>query len=368
VNTERKLSFIDGSKLITEALVQSGADMFVGYPITPSNRFYEYGQKRFPQFLPAPDEISVVQWMAGAAAMGKLPVTATAFPGLALMVESINMAYAMELPMVIIVTQRLGPSTGFATIGAQGDLSLVNGIIPGFPLPTFCPSDFEDCWNLSHKALLTAVSLRTPVILLTSKEMVMTNRSFDMTLLEELSHVKHAPADLTKEYKSYESTPDLVPPFLSLKNSTYQVRINASMHNQTGKIVKNDESLSVTKRLAEKIMTRATDLAHFTYAKQADASKLIITYGVSAFAVRDAIKDLELKGEKVSYLILKTLIPISAEVKNIITSYTEVIIVEENLNGQLKEMLFGKMPPNNVRSITSFGKMISPSEIALKTH
>lgn len=367
MKTERKLSFIDGSKLITEALVQSGADMFVGYPITPSNRFYEYGQQRFPQFFPAPDEISVVQWMAGAAAMGKLPVTATAFPGLALMVESVNMAYAMELPMVIIVTQRLGPSTGSATIGAQGDLSLVNGIVPGFPLPTFCPSDFEDCWYLSHKALSTAVSLRTPVILLTSKEMVMTSRSFDMALLDELSLVKHEPVDLKKEYRSYETTPNLTPPFLSLKNIKHQVRINASMHNETGKIVKNEESLSVTKRLAEKIMRRASELAHFNYNKSANASRLIITYGVSSFAVKDALMDLEHEEQKVSCLILKTLIPISEEVKRLIASYAEVIIVEENLNGQLKEMIFGKMPPDHVRSITSFGRMISPSEIVNKT-
>lgn len=81
---QQRLALIDGSKIITEALVRSGADVFVGYPITPSNLFYKYAGKRFSKFFAAPDEITVLQWMSGFSAAGRLPVTATAFPGLAL--------------------------------------------------------------------------------------------------------------------------------------------------------------------------------------------------------------------------------------------------------------------------------------------
>ena len=91
-----------------------------------------------------------------------------------LMIETLNMAYMMELPMVIVLVQRLGPSTGSATTGAQGDLLLLRGCVSGgYPLPVFCPSDLTGCWTLAAHAVHTALALRTPVVLLTSKEMLM---------------------------------------------------------------------------------------------------------------------------------------------------------------------------------------------------
>ena len=104
-NRTGHLVLMDGSRLIVEACARAGADTYVGYPITPANLIYAYGSSRFPAVLPAPDEISAAQWMVGLAAAGRLPVSATSFPGLALMVESINMAYMMELPMLIILVQ-----------------------------------------------------------------------------------------------------------------------------------------------------------------------------------------------------------------------------------------------------------------------
>ncbi|MDW7992897.1 MAG: hypothetical protein RMK65_12440, partial [Anaerolineae bacterium] len=104
----------DGSRLIAEACVRAGADAYVGYPITPASLIFFYASRRFPIALAAPDEITALQWMAGLAAAGHLPVSATSFPGFALMVESFNMAYMMELPMLVVLAQRLGPATGTA--------------------------------------------------------------------------------------------------------------------------------------------------------------------------------------------------------------------------------------------------------------
>jgi 2-oxoglutarate ferredoxin oxidoreductase subunit alpha len=138
-----RISFIDASRLMIEGAVQAGAQVFVGYPITPANLLYAYSSRRFPIVLPAPDEITTLQWMSGFSAIGKIPVTATSYPGLALMTESIGMAFMMELPMVIVLVQRLGPSTGTATCGAQGDISMINGINSGgYPIPTLCPASF----------------------------------------------------------------------------------------------------------------------------------------------------------------------------------------------------------------------------------
>jgi 2-oxoglutarate ferredoxin oxidoreductase subunit alpha len=360
-----KTTLIDGSKIITEAIVRAGADVFIGYPITPSNLFYSYGQKRFPSFYAAPDEISVLQWMAGFSAAGKLPVTATAFPGLALMVESLNMAYMMELPMVLIIVQRLGPSTGSATTGAQGDLAVLNGIISGgYPLPVFCPSDFEDAWELAEKSVKTAIEFRTPVILLTSKEMIMTNKSFDLSKLTEIKKVVKPELKLNGEYKPYKPGKDLVPPFLPVSNTEYQVRINASTHDYEGMIRKNSpESLGNTKRLKAKFDKRIDELTLYDYDKEEGADKLIVTYGISTDAVRDALEEMRNKGQKVSMLTMKTLIPVSDEVMDIMDSYKEVIFVEENITGQLKEMIYGKRNYKHIKKVNKIGSMIDPHEI-----
>ncbi len=137
------------------------------------------------------------------------------FPGLALMVESLGMAFMMELPMVIMLVQRLGPATGTATCGAQGDISLLNGINSGgYPVPTLCPSSFEDCYSLSAKAVEMAVTLRSPVILLSSKEMVMTLKSFDLGRLSPAHPVERRFYQGTEPYRPYQPGENGVPPFL----------------------------------------------------------------------------------------------------------------------------------------------------------
>ncbi len=366
MNTKKVL--IDASRIITEALVQSGADIFIGYPITPSNLFYSYGKQRFPQFMAGPDEISVLQWMSGFSASGKLPVTATAFPGLALMTETLNMAYMMELPMVLVITQRLGPSTGSATTGAQGDLKFVDGVISGgLPLPVFSPSNFNDAWTLAHEAVKTAINFRTPVILLTSKELVMTQKSFDVSTLEPLQKVDRTPKPYEKPYQTYKAGEDKVPTFLPLFNEMEQVRFNSSTHNNMGLIGKNDaESLGNTWRLREKLETRIDEFTFYEYDAQENAKHLIVSWGISADAARDAVAQLRNSGEKASLLVAKTLLPVPPKIYEIIDAYDKVTFAEENMTGMYKELLYGKHQNKHINVATKFGTMLSPSEIVEK--
>jgi len=365
--TDKKKVLTDASMIITEACVQSGADVFIGYPITPSNRFYQYGNSRFPLFLAGPDEITVMQWMAGISTTGKFPVTATAFPGFALMMEGFSMAYAMELPMLLILTQRLGPSTGSATTGAQGDLGVINGAISGgFPVPVICPSGFKDSWELTNAAMQTAMKLRTPVILLTSKEMVMTNKSFDLSCLKELEPIDKGfdESEIETPYLSYRSGESLVPPYVPVGNDDFQVRFNASTHDDEGLIRKaSPESLANTKRLKEKLEKRIDEYTFLDLDAQEGSEDLIVTYGISAEACRDALKDLRSQGKKVSLLIVQTLLPVPPKVFEILDSYERVHFVEENLNGIYREIIYGKAPRKNVFSVNKIGSMITPEEI-----
>jgi 2-oxoglutarate/2-oxoacid ferredoxin oxidoreductase subunit alpha len=361
----KNIAFLDSSRLITESLVQSGADVFVGYPITPANLLYMYAGKRFPQFIAAPDEISTLQMMTGLAATGKIPVTATSFPGFALMIESINMAYMMELPMVIVLVQRLGPATGTATCGAQGDVSIVNGIISGgFAIPTMSISNTSDCWTLPAKAVEMAVKMRTPVIIFTSKEEVMTQHSVNLSRLEDIRRTERKFYSLAEKYIPYKADENLVPEFLPLTNNQHQVRLTASTHDKHG-IIQNtsDEALENTRRLHRKILHNIKEYVFFEYDKDMNAKVILVSFGITSLASRVAVQKLKSLGIPVSLLLVKTLLPVPQAYYEILEKYSQIFIAEENLTGQYRQLLFGNSLPGHIHGINKIGKMIEPEEI-----
>lgn len=366
--TNQKVGFIDNSRLITESLVRAGADVFVGYPITPANLLYYYANKRFSSFFAAPDEITTVQLMSGFAASGRIPVTATSFPGFALMIESINMAYMMELPMVVVLVQRLGPATGTATGGAQGDISLVSNIISGgLAIPVFSVSDSIDCWNISAKCVEMAVKHRTPVILITSKEEIMTQLSFDLNELNEIKPVQRNYYNKDEAFKPYYTDESLIPEFLPLTNTKHQIRFTASTHDSNGNLQNSTkEALANTERLHKKNILHIKDYTFFNYDKQDGAEILIISYGITSMAAMVAVDILRNEGIKISILIIKTLFPIPTEYYNIVDNYNKVIFAEENLTGQYKQAMFGNQLSSKFSGVNKMGKMIDPEEIIFK--
>jgi 2-oxoglutarate ferredoxin oxidoreductase subunit alpha len=359
------MTLVDGSRLITEACVRAGADVFIGYPITPANLLYLYATRRYPTMLAAPDEITTLQWMSGFSAAGRLPVSATSFPGYALMAESINMAFMMELPMVVILVQRLGPATGTATCGAQGDLSVVQGTLSGgFSLPTLCISSMQDCWDLSAAAVATSVRLRTPVILLTSKEMVMTLSSFDTSQLKEIKPVERSRYSGEGPFFPYRAGEDLVPAFLPVSQSRFQVRLTASTHDSRG-ILQNttQEAVDNTRRLQAKLDKNLESYCFYELDEEDGAETVIASYDVTAQAAREAIQRLRGRGKKISLLVSKTLLPVPRIYLQIAARYRRVVIAEENLTGQWRTLLFGAAGREGVSGINGIARTIAPGEI-----
>jgi len=362
---EKEIIFTDSSRLITESLAEAGADVFVGYPITPANLLYSYSSVRFPVFLAAPDEITTLQWMSGFSAAGKIPVTATSFPGYALMIEGINMAYMMELPMVIILVQRLGPATGTATRGAQGDICVLHGTISGgLSIPTFSLSDTKDCWEIPAKAVQVAVKYRTPVVILTSKEEVMTMSCVNKNELKPLEKVKRSYYESQEPYVPYKAGENLVSEFLPLTNNVHQVRFTASTHDTKG-IIQNSskEALDNSKRLHYKV---EKNIEHFTFYdldEQPESNTLIVSFGITAQAAKEAVKKLRSDGIKVTLLIANTLFPVPPVYFEIFSKYKRIIVAEENLTGQYRQILFGTGPDKSITGVNEFGNMVKPISI-----
>jgi 2-oxoglutarate ferredoxin oxidoreductase subunit alpha len=275
------------------------------------------------------------------------------------------MAYMMELPMVIVLIQRLGPATGTATCGAQGDLNVIYGTLSGgFPLPCISVSSMQDCWDLPPRALRMSVDLRTPVVLLTSKEEVMTYRSFDMEKLDEVAQVKRLAYSGKEPYLPYAPMENLVPEFLPVTENTHQVRYTASTHDKTG-IIQNTtpDALANSTRLARKITANLDNYLYFDYDKEEGARTLLITYGITTQAATDAVRAWRADGKKASLLVMKTLSPISPRYYEICKQYERIVIAEENLDGELRQIMFGQSQPDHIQGVNKIGLMIEPGEI-----
>ena len=153
------------------ASVQSGLGLFLAsYPITPASELL-HALSRHRRFgvhtIQAEDEIAAVNMALGAAFSGRLGVTATSGPGMDLKAETIGLAVAMELPLLIVDIQRAGPSTGMPTKTEAADLLMaLYGRHGESPLPVVAACTPSDCFDSALEAARIAITHRTPVILL----------------------------------------------------------------------------------------------------------------------------------------------------------------------------------------------------------
>jgi 2-oxoglutarate ferredoxin oxidoreductase subunit alpha len=182
--------------------------------------------------------------------------------------------------------------------------------------------------------------------------------------LEPIEKVDRSTKPFEPPYQTYKTGSDKVPSFLPLGNDIAQVRFNSSTHDNNGLIRKNDaESLGNTWRLREKLETRIDEFSFYEYDEQPQAENLIVSWGISADASRDAVTQMRKKGKKVSLLIAKTLLPVPPKLYEIIDQYEHVTFAEENMTGLFKEMLFGKRNSSKIKTATKFGHMLSPTDI-----
>ncbi|WP_345007242.1 2-oxoacid:acceptor oxidoreductase family protein, partial [Dactylosporangium siamense] len=156
---------------VVAAGVRAELPVFLGaYPITPaSDILHELSKhKKFGvTTVQAEDEIAAIGVALGAAYGGALGVTTTSGPGVALKGETISLAVALELPLLIIDVQRAGPSTGLPTKTEQADLNMaLYGRHGEAPVAVIAPRSPADCFNAAIEAARIALTYRTPVILL----------------------------------------------------------------------------------------------------------------------------------------------------------------------------------------------------------
>jgi len=162
---------LNGNTAVVQGCLDAGIDNFFGYPITPATTIMEKlaveMPKRGKRLVQTEDEISAIATTIGAGYTGARAATATSGPGLALMSEMLGLGIMAEVPSVIFVSQRGGPSTGIPTKTEQSDLNMALYGSPGdAPRIVIAPTNVEGCYRCAGKAFEMAERYQTPVIVL----------------------------------------------------------------------------------------------------------------------------------------------------------------------------------------------------------
>lgn len=356
--------------MLAEGALAAGCRFFAGYPITPASEVYEVMMRELPALgglaLSAPDEISSLCYCVGASLRGLKAMTATSGPGWALMVETAQYALMTETPIVVALVQRLGPSTGGATQGAQGDICLAELCTSGgYTIPVFSPSNATECFELAVQAFNWSERLRTPVVLLSDKEVGMTSEVVDDEALEIPSLVNRQRATAEPGYAPYAAPgPEYVPAFAAV-GGEIKVTATGSAHDTEGRLRKNSpQVLDVLQRLQRKIEIHSGEMAMVKPDLDPDARCLLISYGVAARAARQAVRKLRIEGLHISFAQIQSLFPIPRRWLDwAVAGMDAIFVAEENLTGQYRAALAPYLSGKRIYGINRIGSMISPREI-----
>ncbi len=329
MNTTKR-EMVDGAAAIARGALDAGCNFYAGYPITPASGILAHMLRELPKVggigFQGEDEISSLGHCIGAATAGATVFTATSGPGLSLYSENLGLAIMMEIPLVIAISQRLGPSTGAATASAQGDIQFMRWCTSGgYPMIVLSPTNIPESYHLTKRAFILAKRFRTPVFLATDKDTVMTTESVsinDMNIAPDWPTISNQPINAPLD--------------------PYRIRgpihhYTGSSHNEEGHITKDPEIIvELNERLKQKIDLHTDELELVKTDLQDGADTLILSYGITARSTEEAVNQLRKNGEKVSVLTIYSLWPVPE--KKILESLSSInrIIIPEMNHGQYR--------------------------------
>ena len=263
------LSFLEGNEAIGWGAMAAGCRFFAGYPITPATTVYNTMLKLLPPAggicLQAEDEIASMGFCLGAAMAGEKVLTATSGPGISLYSEQISFAVGSEIPLVIVNVQRLGPSTGSATKGADGDIQFMRwGNSSGQPVIVLAPVDVRDCYTLTMHAFNLAETYRCPVFIASNKEIAMTKETIALDSLIRPEVVNRKQASAERAYIPFGAEDDATAPDFLPIGGPQLVRQTSSTHGPDGYITTDPAVIAQTQaRLFKKVESAVSKFSYY---------------------------------------------------------------------------------------------------------
>ncbi len=320
--------------------------LLASYPITPASELlHELSrQERFGvATIQAEDEIAAAGMALGASFGGRIGVTATSGPGMDLKAETIGLAVALELPMVVVDVQRAGPSTGMPTKTEQSDLLLaLHGRHGESPLPVIAPSTPGGCFEAAFEAVRIAIRYRTPVILLSDTFLASSSEPWRIPAAEQLPEIDpaFAAARAGENFEPYVRDERLARPWALPGTPGLQHRIGGlEKADVTGNISYDGANHArMTELRAAKVAGIADEVAPIQIDAQPGARLLMLGWGSSEGAIRAGVQGARLAGHKVSCAHLHHMNPLPSNTGDVLRSFDRVLVPEMN-SGQLASVL-----------------------------
>jgi 2-oxoglutarate ferredoxin oxidoreductase subunit alpha len=311
---------------------------------------------RLPAFggvlVQAEDELSAINMATGAALAGVRAMTATSGPGMALMMESVGNVGAAEIPLVIVDTQRCGPSTGMPTKPEQSDIDMmVYGGNGEFPRIVLVPCDQEDCFELSFQATNLSQRLQCPVFLALDQGIGQdsaTMHPFDLDSLE-IDNGKRLSAEEVeqiKDYRRYKITDDGVSPWAVPGTPGGMNLVTGNERDEWGLVsTRPDNRRRMMDKRFRKIERARDCLPKARRGGVAGAKIGILSVGMVCGTVREVVERLQAKGLDIEILEPRTLWPVLKETIDFINTHDRTYVVELNYEGQLARIITAEGAP-----------------------
>lgn len=342
---------IHGNDAISLGAMVGGCKFMTGYPMTPSSSIMEYLADKGRQFnivtIHVEDEISAINMAVGAGYAGVRAMTATSGGGFALMVEGLSLAGMTETPVVIVLGQRPGPSTGLPTRTEQGELMFALHAGHGeFSRAVLTPGTAEEAFYATIKAFNLAEKYQTPVIILTDHHLATSYATVERFNLKQVKIergvlISDEEANKLTEYKRHLVTESGISPRAFPGQGKALVVTDSDEHDEFGHMIEDVETRNqqVLKRLRKMDGLRAeTDEPQFHRAPKAELT--LIGWGSTLGAIKEAADLLKKDGVAVNRLHLGQVCPFPAEaVSSALRNRARSIVIENNATGQLASLI-----------------------------
>lgn len=336
---------VTGNEACVYALIAAakkiGRKIFYGsYPITPASEIlHTFSKLKSSDIIvfQAEDEIAAICSAIGAAFAGNLAATGTSGPGLSLKTEALGLAVISELPLVVIDVQRGGPSTGLPTKTEQSDLFIsVFGRHGDCPLVVMAAYSPADCFETVYEAARIAVKYMTPVIVLSSAYIAQGSEPLRIPSDDELKPFELPPVPSPEEFKPYmRDEKTLARPWVYPPMKGYEHRIGGLEKSHIeGNVSYDPENHQLMTDLRHEKIRRVASEIPPTEVFGNGEDIVIVGWGSTYGAIRSAVKVLNSRGKKVSAINLKYLNPLPPDLKDKLSSFKKIVVVEEN-KGQL---------------------------------
>jgi len=352
---------------------KAGLQLFLGsYPITPaSDILHELSQyKNFGVLtFQAEDEIASITSAIGASYAGKLAITTTSGPGMALKTEALGLAVMTELPLVICDIQRGGPSTGLPTKTEQADLlQALFGRNSEAPIPVLAAATPGDCFWIAVEACRIALKYMVPVIVLSDGYLANGAEPWRIPSVDEIPGITVQFATDPRDFHPYKRHPEtLARPWAIPGTPGLEHRIGGlEKQDVTGNV--NYEPLNhenMVRIRAAKIDAITQDVPNVMPNGDPEGDLLIVSWGSTCGSITQSVKAQREKGRRIGHLHLRYLNPLPGNVGDILKRYRKVLVPELNM-GQLLWVLRAKYLVNAIGLNKIQGRPFKQAELDQK--